>query len=250
MGDAARRRLYTPATSRLLCQLWDGVCQWATAHEVTTVSLALTDGVGGSFAESLGRCADVPPLFQIGSQSKVLTAHLIATALSQHGIGIDQPVLDWWPDGRLFLPARFRGTTTRALLSHRTGGFATEEREMQRNDGRHLPKVGSLAPEDLLRHLLSYRPAPSKEAPFVYSDIAYALLALAIKRALGQSLEDLSRQHIEAAGVSDVYCAVHSVPRPRAGALVPGRVDDGGQGQLVPPVDLGALNPALGYVAS
>ncbi|MEM6858427.1 MAG: serine hydrolase domain-containing protein [Pseudomonadota bacterium] len=206
---------------------------------------------GEFFSTQFPAAASRDSLYLSGSQSKAPTAFIIAQTLAKQGIGLDQPVAQWWPRAGELLPASFAETTAAQLLSHRSHGFALEQLQLRRPDQRHLPLATPLKPKALAPYLRSYQKAPQGGPwPFVYSDISYALLALAIEESLGLSLAEAMADCLETRARLEIFLGFSNVPQERQRDVVSGIASVKGRERVAAPCDLGALNPALGLVAS
>lgn len=104
-------------------------------------------------------------LFRIGSNTKPLTALMLATLVDDDLLQWDQPVIQIWPDFELPTPALTRETRMRDLLSMRTGlGF----------DPLLIVYAGDRTAADTLELLQTLPVAAEPGEQFIYNNDVYA----------------------------------------------------------------------------
>jgi D-alanyl-D-alanine carboxypeptidase len=161
-----------------------------TRQRIPGLSLGVVRGGRLLRAEGYGLASvelDAPvtarTMFQSGSVGKQFTAALVLLLASEGRLGLDDPVLKWAPEG----PPAWKGITIRHLLTHTSGIAEYTDRIDLRRD---------YTEEQLLR-MAGERPldfAPGTR--WSYSNTAYAVLGILIRRASGTFYGDLLRERI------------------------------------------------------
>jgi CubicO group peptidase (beta-lactamase class C family) len=184
--------------------------------------------------------------FHLGSNSKAITATLLAVLVERGQLTWDQTVGESFPEWSATMPPAWRTVTLRQLLTHRAGvaPFTTPE------ELRDLPadaRAGTPAGQRLaFARWLLQRPPASRSGAFAYSNAGYALAATMAERATGEPWELLLQTRlftplgIPAAAVRVGWPA-------RAGAAPWGHIETGRQWTPHAPTDarIIAIPPAL-----
>lgn len=161
-------------------------------------------------AKGYGRATvehDVPvttdTIFQSGSVGKMFTATAVMAQVERGKIGLDEPVTKYLPDA----PASWRPMTIRHLLTHTSGipnyGANFDYRRDYTDD--ELVKIAYALP-------LDFTPG----ARWSYSNTAYTLLGILVKKATGRSYIDILDTQVfkplgmkTAQGISDADIVPH-----------------------------------------
>lgn len=140
-------------------------------------------------ADTLG---DKLLVYEIGSISKTFTGTLLALAINQHKLSLNQPITKYLPDSVAANPA-LKGITLRHLASH-TSGFPTlpANLDMTRNEQpyEHYDQA----------HLFSYLKTAVPGNPpgkvFSYSNFGFGLLGVILERIYGMDYAALVSKYI------------------------------------------------------
>lgn len=196
------------------------------------VAAAWIDASGVTFANA-GRfdAADARPItpdtyFEIGSLTKVFTATLLADAVQQGRLKLDDSV------GAPFAPSAI---TYRQLVTH-TSGLPRMARDFTPRGGPDNP-YGAVNLDDLARSFAAAAPdaRPGKSS---YSNFGYAVLGQAVAHADGQSYAEALRARVLAPlGLAGTFVTRAEVDAAR---LAPGHSDSG----RTPNWDFDAYAPA------
>lgn len=131
-------------------------------------------------------------VYEIGSISKTFTGTLLAMALIQKKVSLDQPITTFLPDSVAANPA-LKGITFRHLASH-TSGFPTlpSNLDMKRNEQPYENYD--------LAHLFSYLKTATPATPpgkvFAYSNFGFGLLGVLLERLYGMNYAALLSKYI------------------------------------------------------
>jgi CubicO group peptidase (beta-lactamase class C family) len=173
----------------------------ATASEIPGVCIALT-GPDGDVTLTHGRDASVDgrPVgqetwFQAASTGKHLTACLVLDLVAQGLVSLERPIGVYLPDA----PARWRGRTVRALLTHTSGlpeylAYTDGEEAPTREDAFYT-RYADLAPE------------ADEGAGWGYSNTNYILLGFLIRRVSGRSYAEAMDAYLARLGLEGVAVA-------------------------------------------
>lgn len=141
------------------------------------------------------RGSDVPvtkqDLWHLGSETKAMTAALIARLVERGLLRWDSTVAQVFPEiAESFDPA-FRGVTVRHLLSHRAG----LEKDLE---WISLVERGSASEQRLeaVRRALSKPPRSPPETSYFYSNLGYVVAGAMVERVTGKTWEEALREEI------------------------------------------------------
>jgi CubicO group peptidase (beta-lactamase class C family) len=131
--------------------------------------------------------------FHLGSDSKAMTATLIAVLVEKKRLAYDQTLARAFPELAETMQEDFRGVTLDQLLRHRgglpanlPGGWGKINRKDPIRTQRD--KVAAIA--------LIEKPAAKPDTRFLYSNIGYTLAGAIAERREKSSWEELIRQHL------------------------------------------------------
>ncbi len=117
--------------------------------------------------------------FHIASITKTFTATLVLHAAETGDLSLDDPLVHWVPE---LDAASYGDVTLRHLLEH-TGGLMRDHTEALGS--------GEDSPEAMVEALNAVGPQSGPGARYTYSNTGYALLALVLERATGQTYSAL-----------------------------------------------------------
>lgn len=124
--------------------------------------------------------------FQIASCTKAFTAAVLFQLVQEGKISWDDPVIRYLPDFRMHTEILTNQVTIRDLIAHRTG--------LYRHDA--LCYMLEVSRPDLLKRLPYLEPAAFLRERFEYNNIMYAVAAMVVERATGQSWEEAVQKRL------------------------------------------------------
>jgi CubicO group peptidase (beta-lactamase class C family) len=132
--------------------------------------------------------------FHLGSDTKAMTATILAMLVEQGRLGWDTTLAEAFPDLRETMHPDYRGVTLEQLLQHRGGCPADLNR-----DGlwKRLWERQGTAREQrqlLVETVLRWPPAVPPGTEFLYSNAGYAIAGVMAERVTGEAWEDLMRR--------------------------------------------------------
>jgi CubicO group peptidase (beta-lactamase class C family) len=158
------------------------------AAVVTSRGIAAS-GVTGVRKANTDVVATINDQWHLGSDTKAMTAVIIATLVEHGKLNWDTTLAEVFPDLSAAFPMEFRGITIKQLLSHHAGLPANL-------DWRAIEKSAPSFPEQRLKALqkAALTKLPSQPGTkFLYSNLGYTLAGAVAERVAGQSWEDLMR---------------------------------------------------------
>lgn len=206
----------TPARTAML----DALADYAREYDVPTLCATVDPPDGERFTVGLGyrdRAGTEPAgpdtLFRIASLSKPLTAATTRHLLEEHGIGIDEPFLEYidvTPPGGDLADSRLSDATIRHLLNHEGGWdrIATydpifEPQRVTDTLGIRPPPTARDYARYLLDRELSFAPGADNE----YSNVGYLFLGVLIEDVSGIDFQEyLINTVFENAGIDPQNC--------------------------------------------
>lgn len=134
--------------------------------------------------------------FHLGSDTKAMTATLIALLVEEGRLSWDTTLAAALPDLAPTMNADYRGVTVEQLLQHR-GGLPAD----LRRDGLWLRlRTAADTPREqrelLAGTVLSWPPAVPPGSQYLYSNAGYAVAGLIAERITGEAWEDLMRRRL------------------------------------------------------
>jgi CubicO group peptidase (beta-lactamase class C family) len=111
-------------------------------------------------------------LFRIASITKSFTALSCAMLHEENRLDLDRPILDYMPDFRLYNEDLTTHTTTRDLLTHRTG--------LPRHDP--LTFCSDFSMPEIYRRLRYLEPSRPLRSTFQYSNLMYMLAGMVVEK--------------------------------------------------------------------
>ncbi len=129
--------------------------------------------------------------FHLGSDTKALTATLIAVLVRHKKLRYDLTLAKGFPDLAGRMPAELRGVTLAQLLTHRSGLRGNLD-WWQFSEKDPVPKQRRAAVQKLLTRKPKYKPGST----FHYSNAGYVVAGALAERATGEPWEALLWKHV------------------------------------------------------
>ena len=171
---------------------------WIEAEYLVGVSIGILQGdsettVHLGQADEDGNRADDQTVYEIGSLSKAFTALLVADAVVQGQVTLDQPAQELLPEG-ITMPAwEGRQITLADLATHRSGlPMVADNMPVATGENPYADYTSELACEFLNSYELTRAPGQSHE----YSNLGMSLAGHLICRQTGLSYDELLQQRI------------------------------------------------------
>ncbi len=136
---------------------------------------------------------DADTVFEIGSITKVFASLLLADMVNGGLVALDDPVVDYLPEGATMPMFDDQAITLRHLARHESG-LPRLPANLAYSDLRN-PYV-DYGEEQLLAFLASYEPQRAPGSEYAYSNLGFGLLGYALARAGGEDFETLLRMRI------------------------------------------------------
>src|SRR6266571_2380332 len=154
-------------------------------------------GISGVRRAGVAASVTVHDRFQLGSNTKAVTATLIATLVEAGKLSWTTTLADVFPEMRDSMSAEFRGVTLEQLLSHHAGisPFANTDD----NDFKKLPRLKGSPMECRLAFtawVLRGTPVAPPGMKAIYSNGGYTIAAAIAERVTGKSWESLVRERV------------------------------------------------------
>ncbi len=163
----------------------------ALAAAIVTPEGVKSMGVVGvrRYGDPTPACVD--DAFQLGSDTKAMSAVTIARAVEQGRLSWSTTIGETFADvtGR---NRAYDSVTLEQLLAHR-GGFTHDPKSMTLDELKRLPGTPHEQREAYARIVLREAPASTPGTQFSYSNTGYTLAGIMTERATGQIWEDLFR---------------------------------------------------------
>jgi CubicO group peptidase (beta-lactamase class C family) len=135
--------------------------------------------------------------FHLGSDTKAMTALLVAMLVEEKKLRWDSTVAEVFPELKEGMDARLRGVTLVQLLSH-TSGLPSDNQAFDELLAKAMLREGNL---DAMRYWLVQQASkwPLEAEPgqkFAYSNLGYTLAGAVIERAAGKTWDELITERI------------------------------------------------------
>lgn len=136
--------------------------------------------------------------WHLGSDTKAMTATMIARLVERGELSFDVPIGDYLPELRGTMHPAYRGVTLAQLLTHRAGMPALTDGCELATLRRFVAGVRGVRAQRLAaaRGYLSAPPAVEPGREFLYSNVGYIVAAVVAERRTGRSWEELMRAEI------------------------------------------------------
>jgi CubicO group peptidase (beta-lactamase class C family) len=156
----------------------------------------LARGIAGLRRSNAGARAEIGDRFQLGSNTKAITATLLGTLVEDGKLAWTTTLTEVFPDFRDSMAAEFRSVTIDLLLSHHAGISAFDDTDAK--DFKSIPRLSGTPTERraaFTAWVLRGQPAgPVGKA--IYSNGGYAVAAAVAERITGESWESLVRARV------------------------------------------------------
>jgi len=176
--------------SALIDGLQDQIPKWLDEHKINGFSVALTGKTGILWSNGFGyadhekNLVSSQTLFMIGSLSKAYTVAAFLRAVQSGLVALDDRLIDHYPEFNWrtrYGESQRESITFRHLLTHWAG--------LQHNANLRLPEGGYCSFNEYMRRVNEMWQKYPVGARFSYSNIGFDLVAAALQRITGQSLE-------------------------------------------------------------
>jgi CubicO group peptidase (beta-lactamase class C family) len=132
---------------------------------------------------------DTQAVFEIGSNTKVLTSLMLTDMAARGEVALDDPVVKYLPPT---VTLRERGRPITLLdLANYNSGLPMMPGNLPPNWSASLTPFADYTEDKLYEFLTGYMPEYEPGAHFVYSSLGFALLGAALARRAGKSYEEL-----------------------------------------------------------
>jgi D-alanyl-D-alanine carboxypeptidase len=169
----------------------------AMAAVVMRADTILARGVAGVRHAGVAGAATMRDRFQLGSNTKAITATLIATLVEAGKLSWTTTLGEIFPDIRDSMSPAFREVTVEQLLSHHAGVSPFTETEDE--DFKKLPRLKGTPMERRLAFttwVLRGTPVVPPGTKAVYSNGGYTIAGAIMERVTGESWESLVRERV------------------------------------------------------
>ncbi|GGJ36790.1 serine hydrolase domain-containing protein [Deinococcus roseus] len=191
--------LFGPVVHAQFANPWNTqMSRLVTQHNLPSLSVVLFDdqkvlgqGVGGVRKIGTPEKVTVTDVHHLGSISKSFTATLLGVLVEQKKLGFQSTLKELFP--KLTIHPDLQNITLDQLLSHRSGLMANLPDNMDWWDNT-IPLQERR--DDVLKTVLGTPPFRKPGTVFLYSNVGYALAAMAAEKATGQTYSQLLQQHI------------------------------------------------------
>lgn len=156
----------------------------------------LAIGVTGVRKRGDATLATIDDVWHLGSDTKAMTAAIVARLVDRGVLGFDDTLAKLFPDQADTMDPAYRGVTLRLLLSHRSGmGEVTDYPALVE------ALSASTDPVEVVRALwtrgvLALPPLSPPDTSFVYSSSGYVVVGAALERATGKAWETIINEEI------------------------------------------------------
>ncbi len=166
-------------------------------HDVPAISAALLTSKGVTAVGVAGvrkRGTDVPAtlgdLWHLGSDTKAMTATLVARLIEQNRLKWDTTVAEVFPELADRFHPDLRGVTLLHLLSHRSG--LRPNLDLARFLGDDVKQLRLRA----IREELARKPAHKPGSHYEYSNLGYIIVGAIVERITGKTWEEAMREEV------------------------------------------------------
>jgi CubicO group peptidase (beta-lactamase class C family) len=174
--DAARRQHNIPAMGAI----------------VFRADTVLARGVAGTRRSDAATLVQAGDRFQLGSNTKAITATLLASMVEGGRLTWSTTLADVFPESQDAMSPELRGATIDMLLSHHAGISAFDDTDA--SDFKSIPRLSGTAMERraaFARWVLRRKPAGAVGAKGLYSNGGYTVAGAIAERIAGESWESL-----------------------------------------------------------
>ena len=157
----------------------------------------LARGIAGVRRSNASSAIELPDRFQLGSNTKAITATVLATLVEEGKLSWTTPLPDIFPELRDSMSADFRAVTIDLLLSHHAGISAFDDTDDK--DFRSIPRLSGTPREQraaFTAWALRGKPAGPVGGKGLYSNGGYTIAGAIAERIAGEDWESLVRARI------------------------------------------------------
>ena len=169
----------------------------AMAAIVLRANSVLARGIAGVRRAGQPGAVTINDRFQLGSNTKAITATLVATLVEAGKLSWTTTPGDVFPEMRDSMSPAFRGVTLEQLLSHHAG--VSPFSDTDDDDFKRIPSLKGTPVERrraFTAWVLRGKPVEPPGTKAVYSNGGYAIAAAIVERVTGESWESLIRERV------------------------------------------------------
>ena len=160
----------------------------AMAAVVLRADTVLARGVAGVRRSGIAGAVTIQDRFQLGSNTKAITATLIATLVEAGKLSWTTTPADVFPEIRDSMSPAFRGVTLEQLLSHHAG--VSPFKDTDDEDFKRIPRLNGTPMErrrEFTAWVLRGKPVEPPGTKAIYSNGGYTIVAAIAERVTGES---------------------------------------------------------------
>jgi CubicO group peptidase (beta-lactamase class C family) len=184
-----------PLTRERLRELREGAGSPALAAAVARRDGPAQIWVDGERAVATGIAVEQGDIWHVGSNTKSMTASLVARLIDSGMLGWDETVGEVLKAVAPNMDGAYRDATLRHLLSHRAGLPGEIPDEQFNQFSQELPDAREER-KAYVRIALAMKPCSRLGSKFKYSNNGYVVAGAMLETRLGRSWEDLIRSHL------------------------------------------------------
>jgi CubicO group peptidase (beta-lactamase class C family) len=157
----------------------------------------LARGIAGVRRANATTPMEVRDRFQLGSNTKAITATVLATLVEEGRLAWTTTLADVFPEQRDAMSAEFRAVTIDWLLSHHGGISAFDDTDAK--DFKSIPRLSGTPMDQraaFTAWVLRAKPAGPVGGKGLYSNGGYTIAGAIAERTLGESWESLVRARV------------------------------------------------------
>ncbi len=169
----------------------------ALAAIVLRADTVLARGIAGVRHAGIAGAVTIKDRFQLGSNTKAITATLVATLVEAGTLRWTTTPAQIFPEMRDSMSPAFRGVTLEQLLSHHAGVSAFTDTEDE--DFKKIPHLIGTPMERrraFTAWVLRGKPVEPPGTKAIYSNGGYTIAAAMVERVTGHSWESLIRERV------------------------------------------------------
>lgn len=170
----------------------------------------------GTLARGSDKPVDSTTIFEIGSVTKLFTADLLALYVRAGKMKLDDPLQKYLPANVHIPTYNGQAITLLELATHTSALPRRIETEPEVRKIGGVEVWGYASEDEIFRFLDGYRLTRAPGSQWEYSNLGFALLAIAEQRVGNSSYEDLVRSKIATAlGMNDTRIVLSAAQQPR-----------------------------------
>lgn len=188
--SAARPAAGDPAVTNLLVAIQQKHSVPAISAAIVTSQGLTTVGVAGVRKRGADAAATLDDLWHLGSDTKAMTATLVAKLVEQKKLKWETTVAEVFPELAEKFHPDFRGVTLLHLLAHRSGLRPNLDLGKYRGDDVRSERLRAVREE------LARKPSHAPGSHYEYSNLGYIIAGAVVERITGQSWEAAIRAEV------------------------------------------------------